>query len=154
MSHTHALSFICTFNSLYFDILLLVLFWFSLSLSHALVCSMTPKHKSTSSQNPMHSGDLLSLTLHLILFGSMMMKPERTSRRTFHDEAFIWNAKSFFRIFSILTFPLSSTVGVGSPFVTSRSFVPPWSYRSFTQICTDLITLYLISPLVFEVHAL
>ena len=44
----------------------------------------------------------------------VMIKPIRTFRRTFHDATFIWNAKSFYRIFSILTFPLSSTVGVGS----------------------------------------
>ena len=151
MSHAHAFSCIRTFNSLYFDILLLVLFWFSLSLSRALVCSMTPKHKSTSSQNPMHSGDLLSLTLHLILFGSMMMKPERTSRRTFVDKEFIWNAMSSYWTFSTLTYPLSFIVGVGSHFVTSWSLVLPWSYRSFTQICTKSILQYLISSLAFEV---
>ena len=56
MSHAHAFSCIRTFNSLYFDILLLVLFWFSLSLSRALVCSMAPKRKSTPSQNPLCFG--------------------------------------------------------------------------------------------------
>ena len=64
------------------------------------------------------------------------------------------NAKSSYWIFLILTFPLSSIVGVGSPFVMSWSFVPSLSYRSFTLICTDLIILYIISSLAFEVHTL
>ena len=84
---------------------------------------------------------------------SMMIKPVRTFRRTFHNVAFIWNAKSSFRIFLILTFPLSSTVGVGSHYVVSRSLVIPWSYRSFTPTCTDLTILYLILSLMFEVCA-
>ena len=70
MSHAHAFSCIRTFNSLYFDLLLLMLFWLSLSppppppslslslsLCVALVCSMAPKLKSTPSQNLMHFGE-------------------------------------------------------------------------------------------------
>ena len=85
---------------------------------------------------------------------SMMKRPSRTSRRTFHDAAFIRNTKLFYRIFSILTFQLSSTVGVGSHCVASRSLVHLWSYRSFTPICTDSILQYLILLLTFEVRAL
>ena len=57
----------------------------------------------------------------------VMRRPSRTSRRTFHDAAFIWKAKSL---------------------------IPPWSYMSFTTICTDSILQYLILSLTFEVHTL
>ena len=87
---------------------------------------------------------LLPLTLFHLTSSSVMIKLVRTFQRTSHDEAFIQNAKSFYWIFPILTFPLSSTVRVGSHCVTSQSLVPPWSYRSFTPICTDLILQYLI----------
>ena len=63
---------------------------------------------------PRHLLLLLLLTLLHPMSSSMMIKPVRTFRRTFHVEAFIQNAKLFYQIFSILTFPLSSTVGVGS----------------------------------------
>ena len=75
-------------------------------------------------------------------------------RRTFVDDAFIQNTKSSYRIFLILTFPLSSTVGVGSHCMASQSRALPWSYRSFTPTCMDLTILYLISSLVFKVRAL
>ena len=64
------------------------------------------------------------ILLHLTS-GSVMIKLVRTFQRTSHDEAFIQNAKSFYQNFSILTFPLSSTVGFGSHCVASRSLVPP-----------------------------
>ena len=79
------------------------------------------------------------LILLSFMFGSMMRRPIRTSKRTSHDEAFIRNAKLFYRIFPILTFPLSSTIGIGSHCMTSRSLIPLWSYRSFTPIYTDSI---------------
>ena len=50
----------------------------------------------------------LPLILLLLIFSSVMRKPVRT----FLDKAFIRNVKSFYRIFPILTFPLSSTAGV------------------------------------------
>ena len=75
-------------------------------------------------------------------------------RRTFVDDAFIQNTKSSYRIFLILTFPLSSTVGVGSHYVESRSLVPLWSYKSSTPICMDSITLYLSFLLLLEVCVL
>ena len=68
---------------------------------------------------------LPSLILLPLLFGSMMIKPERTFQRTFLDEAFIRNAESFYWTFPILTFPLSSIVGVGSHCVASRSPIFP-----------------------------
>ena len=64
-------------------------------------------------------GHLFPLTLLHLLFDSMMRMPERTSRRTFVDKAFIWNATSFCQTFLTLTYPLSFTVGVGSHFVAS-----------------------------------
>ena len=86
----------------------------------------------------------LFLILLFLTFSSMMRRLVRTSRRTFSDTTFIWNAKSFYRTFPILTFLLSSIVKVRSHFVASWSLVSPWSYMSFIPICTDLIILYLI----------
>ena len=63
------------------------------------------------------------LILFLLTSDFVMIKPVRTFRRTSHDEAFIQNAKSFYQVFPILTFPLSSIVGVGSHCVASRSLV-------------------------------
>ena len=75
------------------------------------------------------SGHLL-LLLHLtplhLTYGSMIRRPSWTSRRTFYDETFIWNAKSFCQIFLTLTYPLSSTVRVGSHYVASLSRALPW----------------------------
>ena len=96
----------------------------SLSLSFfRLVCAW---HPSTSL---LHPGTFFVLghyfLLILLLMSSfVMIKPVRTFRRTFLHATFIWNAKSSFRTFPILTYLLSFTVGVGSPFVTSRSVVP------------------------------
>ena len=68
-------------------------------------------------------GHPLLLTPLLLTYGSTMIKPIRTFRRTFLNEAFIRNAKSFYQIFPILTFPLSSTVGVKSHCMASSSLV-------------------------------
>ena len=158
MSYVHAFSCIRTFNSLYSFILFCWSFSNCLSLSFsfflALVYSMEPKCKSTLSQNPLRSGASTS---------SFNPTPSHERFRddkawkdfseNFLDEAFIWIAKSSYRIFSILTFLLSSIVGVGGHCVTFRSLVPSWSYRSFTSICTNSILLYLISPLVFQVYS-
>ena len=133
MSHVHALSCICTFNSIYFDILvvgafLIVSFSLSLSLPLALVASW---HLNVSPLLPRalfvpkHLLLLLLLTLLPFMSGSMMRRPNWTSWRTFHNEAFIRNAKSFCQIFLTLTYPLSSTVGVRSHFVASRSRALP-----------------------------
>ena len=94
------------------------------------------------------------LILFLLTSDFVMIKPVRTFRRTSHDEAFIQNAKLFYQVFPILTFPLSSIVGVGSHCVASQSLVPPWSYKNFTPICTDSIIQYVILSLTFEVRAL
>ena len=93
----------------------------SLSLSLTLVASW---HLNV---NPLHLETLFILGHLLLLFltplhltyGSVMRRPSRTFQRTFHDEAFIRNAKSFYQIFLTLTYPLSSTVGVGSHCVVS-----------------------------------
>ena len=68
---------------------------------------------------------LLPLTPLHLTFGSMMRRPVRTSWRTFLDKAFIWNAKSSYRIFPILTYPLSSIVGDRSQCVASQSRALP-----------------------------
>ena len=97
-------------------------------------------------------GFLLLLILPLFMSGSVMIKPVRTFWRTFLGVTFIWNARSFFLTSPTLIFPLSFTVEVGSPFVISQSVIPPWSYRSSTPICKDLILPYLAFSLLFEVY--
>ena len=129
----------------------LVLFWLFLSLSLHSCVNLLLWHLNA---NLLYLGHLLPLTLHHPLFGFVMRTLERTSWKTFVNETFIQNVMSFCQTFLTLTYPLSFTVGVGSHFVTSRSLVPPWSYRSFTPICTESILQYLISSLAFEVHAL
>ena len=99
-------------------------------------------------------GHPLLLTLLPHTSGSVIRRPNRTSLRTFLDEAFIRNAKSFCRISSTLTYPLSFTIGVGSHCVKSRSLVHPCWFRSFTPTCMDLIIQYLFLLLAFKVCAL
>ena len=82
-----------------------------------------------------------------------MMMPIRNSRRTFLDEVFIRNAKSFWRTSPTLTFPLSFIIGNGSHCVTSQWLVLSCLSRSFTPTCTGLIVQYLFSLLAFEVCA-
>ena len=92
-------------------------FFLSLSLSLSISCFIAPKCKSTPSRNPLRFKASFSsplLILHPPMSSSVMIKPIRTFQRTFHDVAFIQNAKSFYWTFSILTFPLSSIVWVGS----------------------------------------
>ena len=105
-----------------------------------LVVSMAPKRKSIPARNPLHSdASSSSDSAPLSLFGSMMMMPTRHSWRTFLDEMFIRNAKSYWRTSLTLTFPLSFTVGNGSHCVTSKSLVLSCSFRSFTPTCMGLI---------------
>ena len=104
-----------------------------------LVMSMATKRKSTLARNLFVPELLHLLILLLSLFDSMMMMPTRHSRRTFLDEVFIQNTKSFWRTSSTLTFPLSFIVGNGSHYVTSQSLVLSCSSRSFTPTCTGLI---------------
>ena len=153
MSHVHAFSSIRTLISLYSYILMcLVLFYVSLFLPLSFFQLVASWYLN---ENPLHSstlvilGHLFLLTLHLLMYSFVMIKLERNFRRTFVEEAFIWNAKSSYRIRGWGSF----TVGVGGHYVTSRSLVPPWSYKSFTPICTRSILLYLISSLAFEVRA-
>ena len=102
-----------------------------------LVVSMAPKHKSTPARNSLNSGASSSFdSAPLSLFGSVMMMPTRHSRRTFLDEVFIWNAKSYWQISPTLTLPLSFTVVIGSHCVTSQSLVLSCSFRSFIPTCT------------------
>ena len=111
------------------------------------------------SVNPLQPGTLFVPVLLylpillLLLFGSVMMMPLRHSRRTFLDEVFIRNTKSFWRTSPTLTFPLSFTIGNESHCMTSRSPVLSCLSRSFTPTCTGLIVQYLFSSLAFEVRA-
>ena len=132
MSHIHAFPCICTLFSIYFDIF--ELFWdfsecFFLP-THSLVYVSALWHQNVSLlrlETLFVSGHLLLLLIPPpLLFGSVMRKPKRTSRKNFLDEAFIQNAKSFCRTSLTLTYPLSLTIGVRSHYVMSRS--PVHSY--------------------------
>ena len=103
---------------------LIVSLSFFLSLPLMLVASWHLSVSLLRSRTLFVPGHLL-LILPPFTFSSVMRRPVQTSWRTFLDEAFIRNAKSSYRIFPILTFSLSSTVGVRSHFVASRSLVPP-----------------------------
>ena len=135
--HAYVLSFsyilICSM------LLLSLCLSFSLSLSHVSLLLWHLNANLLCPKTLYVLGYLLPLTPHLLLFGFMMRMPERTSQRTFVNEAFIRNATSFYQTFLTLTYPLSFTVGVKSHFVTSRSLVLPWSHRIFTPICTESI---------------
>ena len=147
-------SCICTILFFFWYWFCLVLLYVSLSLSLSLfqmVCAWLPSAKLLRPRTLFILGHLLPLTLPPFTFNSMMIKPVRTFRKTFLDVAFIWNARSFFWTSLILIYPLSFTVGVRSSFVTSRSVVLSWSYRSFTPICVDLILPYLAFSFLFEV---
>ena len=113
----------------------------SLSLSLALACSMAPKCKSTPSWNPLRSGASSSSPFDPTL--SHVQFHDDKARKDFLENFFRWGIhlerQVIYRIFPILTFPLSSTIGVGSHCVASRSRALPWSYRSFTPTCTELI---------------
>ena len=155
MSHVHSFSCIHTFKFLYSYTNYLVAAFLILSLSLALVASW---HLNVSLLHPktlfVLGHLLLLLILPLLLFDFMIRGPVWTSQRTFLDKAFIRNAKSSCQISLTLTYPLLSTVGVGSHCVAPRALALSRLYKSFTPICTDLILQYLSFLLAFEVHAL
>ena len=121
--HSHAYVFSFQYILIYlncFGIFLSVSFFPPLS----LVYVSASWHQSLNLLHPRILcvlGHLLLLIPPLLLFGSVMSKPERTSWRTSLDKALIWNAKSFCWTSPTLTYPLSFTVEVGSHFVTTRS---------------------------------
>ena len=94
----------------------------------------------------------LLLTPLLLTYSSVMIKPIRTFQRTFLDEAFIRNAKSFCQTLLTPTFSLSFIVGDRSHCVTSQSHVLSCLSRSFTPTCTRLIVQYLSSLHALEVR--
>ena len=128
----------------------LIVFLFLPLFLFTLVVSMAHRRKSTPAGTLFVLELLHPLILLYLIFGSVMMMPSRHSQRTFLDEAFIRNAKSFCRTLPIPTFPLSFTVGDKSHCVTSRSPVLSCLSRSFTPTCTRLIVQYLFSSLAFE----
>ena len=129
MSHVHTFPSIHTLYSIHFVIFLplgtFLIVSFSLSLSFVCV-SLLLWHLNT---NLLHHETLFVLghPPFLILLpltsGSMMKRPNRTSLRTFPDEAFILIAKSSCQTSLTLTCSLSFTVGVESHCVTSWSLV-------------------------------
>ena len=126
MSFGHAFSCIRTFLFLSFDIKTAWYFsdYLSLSLPLTLVASW---HLNISLLRletlfvPGHLHLILHLTPLPLMSGFVMRTPNQTSWRTFHNTAFIRNAKSFYQTFLTLTYPLLSIVRVGSHFVASRS---------------------------------
>ena len=128
----------------------------SLSLCVSYVsCIMAPKRKSTPSQNPLcsrasSSSSPFDLTPSHVRFCDEKAKSdflENFSWRNIHSECQVILSDFF-----DTDLPMSSIVGVGNHFVVSRSRALPWSYRSSTPLCTDLITLYLSFLLVFGVY--
>ena len=152
ISHAYILSFQYTC----YIWTVLGLFWLSLSLPLSSVCvSLCLWHLNASLVHPRTLfvlGHPLRLILLLPLFNFVMRMPKRTSWRTFLDEAFIWNAKSFFQTSPTLTYPLSFTVGVRSHCVTFQSTVLLCWSRSFTPTYMELILQYLSSLLAFKVR--
>ena len=127
-SHTYVPSILYIFIYLLLGTFLIVSLSFSLSLPLTLVASW---HLSVSLLRlgtlfvPGHLLLLLHLTPLPLTSDFVMRRPNRTSRRTFHDAAFIRNTKSFYQIFLTPTYPLSSIVRVRSHFVASRSRALP-----------------------------
>ena len=155
-SHAYILSF--QYILIYFELL-----WdfsnclLSLSLPLSVYVSLLLWHPNVNLLRPgtlFIPGHPLLLTILLSLSSSMMRRPNRTSLRTFLNEAFILNAKSSCRTSPTPTHPLLSIVGDGGHCVIPRSLVHPCWSRSFTPIYMDSILQYLISLPVFEVHAL
>ena len=117
-------------SSFYFSIYLVVGTFFIVSFSFFLSFPLTLValwHLSVSLLRPetlFILGHLL-LLLHLtplpLTSSSMIRRPNYTSLRTFHDETFIRNTKSFYQTSLILTCLLSSRVGVRSHYVVPRS---------------------------------
>ena len=120
--HMYVLSHILIIVN-YFGTFLIVFFSLPLLLV-TLVVSMAPKNVNSLRPEILFSlVPLPLLIMHLSLSVSVMMMPTRHLRKTFHDEAFIWNVESSWVILLTPTFPLSFTVGNGSLFVTSPSLV-------------------------------
>ena len=154
--HFHAYIPLILYFHIYF--VLLVLFWLSLSLSPSLfltlVCTMAPKCKSTPSQNPLCSGASTSsfdpTPSHVWFRDDKAHKDfsENFSRQGIHSERQVILSDLF-----DTDLPTIIYNRVWSHCVVPRSLVPPWSYLSFTPICTESTLLYLISSLTFEVRA-
>ena len=155
LMHFHAYVLYILYIFIYW--LCLVLFCVSLFLSLSFFRLVALWHLNENLLRPgtfFVLGHPLLLIPLLLMFGSVMIKLDRTFQRTFLDEVFIRNAKSFFRTSLTLTYPLSFTVGVGSHYVTSQSLVHPCLFRSSIPTCMDLTIQYLSLSLAFEVRAL
>ena len=151
--------------NIFFDILncfgtFLIVFSLSLSLSLSLLLSVyvnlllwNPNVNLLRPETLFIPRHPFLLTLLLSLFGFVIRRPNRTSLRSFLDEAFILKTKSSCRTSPTLTYPLSSIVGDRGHSVMPQSLVHPCWSRSFTPKCMDSTTQYLISLLVFEVRA-
>ena len=119
--HTFFTFFIFLYIELYWDFSDCLFLPLSLLLS--VSCVMAPNENLLRLGTLFISGHPLLLTPLPLTSGSMMKRPNQTFFRTSPDKAFIRNAKSFFRTSPTLTYPMSSTIGVGSHYVTSQSCV-------------------------------
>ena len=158
MSHAHAF-FMHTY--LLFSILLILIcaWYFSVCLSPSLsffrlVCSMaSKKSKSTPSWNSLSSWASTSdSTPSLVRF-----RDEKA--HTDFSENFSWcgihlECRVVLSDFFDTDLPTVIYNRGWESFCGISVTCPSWSYMSFTPICTDLITLYLISSLLFKVHRL
>ena len=109
---------------IWYFILMVLFFFLSLSLSLFLSLSLSLSlsrivctwHLSANLLCPrtLFVPRHLFLILLLFTFGSMMRKPKRTSQRTSPDVVFIRSTVCFYRIFLILLYPLSFTIGDGN----------------------------------------
>ena len=117
--------FSCIRTILFFIFILLLIGTFllvSLSLSLSFFRIVCAWHLSANSLHPRTffvSRHLLLLILHLLMSGSVMIKPVRTFRRTFLNVAFIRNAMLSYWTSLILIYWLSYISGDGSLFVRS-----------------------------------
>ena len=152
--HSHA--YVLSIQYILIHLNCLGLFWLFLSPSLSSVCvSLLLWHPNANLLCPRTLFVLGHPLLPILLphmSSSMMRRPNQTSLRTFLDEAFILNTKSFCRTSSTLTFPLSFTVGNGNHCVTSWSHVHPCWSKSFTPTIMNLIFQYLTSLLAFSTH--
>ena len=125
----------------------------SLSLFLSVSCSMAPKRKSTPSRNLLHSEATTSNSIPSHIWfrdeKACMNFSENFSRRGIHSECQVVLLDFFDTDIPTVIYSKGreSLCGIWS-------LVPLWSYKSFTPICTDLIILYLILSLAFEVRAL
>ena len=118
-------------------------------------CVMAPKRKSIPSWNPFRF-KASSSSSPFDPSPSQVRFRDEEAKSDFLDN-FSWRGIHSECQVILLDFydtylPIVIHTRVGSHFVASQSHALPWSYRSSTPICTDLITLYPSLSLAFGVY--